>query len=83
MDQFTILDIRSDSELAEEGKIFESALNIPLHELRERIKEIPDMKPVAVHCAGGYRSAIGASMLEAIHHPSAVYDLSDCIKQFA
>jgi glyoxylase-like metal-dependent hydrolase (beta-lactamase superfamily II)/rhodanese-related sulfurtransferase len=83
MDQFTILDIRSDSELAEEGKIFESALHIPLHELRETINEIPDMKPVAVHCAGGYRSAIGASMLEASHHPSAVYDLSDCIKQFA
>ena len=37
--------------------------NIPLTHLRERITEVPQDRPVVVHCEGGYRSAIGTSLL--------------------
>jgi len=38
-------------------------VNIPLSHLRERATEIPKGQPVVVHCEGGYRSAIAASIL--------------------
>lgn len=81
-DHFTILDIRDASELETDGKIFDNALHIPLHELRERRNEISTEKPIAVHCAGGYRSAIGSSILKSEFEQLPVYDLSDCIKEF-
>lgn len=63
-DKYTIVDIRNSSE-TKTGDFFEGAISIPLHELRERVTEIPTDKPVVVHCAGGYRSAAGSSILEA------------------
>jgi rhodanese-related sulfurtransferase len=36
---------------------------VPLNHLRERIAEVPAGQPVVVHCEGGYRSAIAASLL--------------------
>ena len=39
------------------------ALNIPLHELLDRIDEIPEGE-VWVHCASGYRRPIAASMID-------------------
>ncbi|MFZ6053391.1 MBL fold metallo-hydrolase [Halocola ammonii] len=77
---FTIVDIRNASEV-KEGKIFENAIAIPLHELRERANELPGDKPVVVHCAGGFRSAAGASILEDKLNTD-VYDLSVAIKEF-
>ena len=41
-------------------------MNIPLNHLQERIAEIPRDRRIAVHCAGGYRSSIAASILH--HH---------------
>lgn len=79
-DKYTIVDIRNASELAA-GKIFENAINIPLPELRERAREIKSDKPVIVHCAGGYRSAAGASIL-AQKLNTNVYDLSEAISEF-
>jgi len=38
-------------------------VNIPLNHLQERIDEIPRDRPLLVHCAGGYRSSIAASIL--------------------
>jgi rhodanese-related sulfurtransferase len=32
--------------------------------LRERIADVPRDRQVAVHCAGGYRSAIACSILQ-------------------
>jgi glyoxylase-like metal-dependent hydrolase (beta-lactamase superfamily II)/rhodanese-related sulfurtransferase len=81
--RFTILDIREQSELHEEGKIFEHAVHIPLHALRERVAEVPAGKPIVVHCSGGYRSAIGASMLDARIGGVPVYDLGEYVEQFA
>jgi hydroxyacylglutathione hydrolase len=56
-----ILDVRKRSEYAE-GHISE-ALNIPLAELPDRLDEIPE-GPVVVHCQGGSRSAVAASILQ-------------------
>jgi len=78
---YTIVDIRNYSEVAE-GKIFEDAIAIPLNELRENSTEIPSHKPVVVHCAGGYRSAAGSSILDKRFENTKVYDLSDAIKDF-
>jgi len=81
-DAFTIIDIRNESEVKNQ-KIFENSLQIPLHELRERVNEIPVNKPVIVHCAGGYRSAAGSSIIKSkLNGASQVYDLSEAIKQF-
>ena len=57
------MDIRNRAEAQQ--PLFDEALNIPLPELRERAHEIPTDKPVVVHCAGGYRSAAGASIVQA------------------
>jgi len=78
---YTIVDIRNKSEV-EAGKIFEDAIAIPLNELRDRAGEIPTGKPVVVHCAGGYRSAAGSSILENKFNNEKIYDLSDAIKEF-
>ncbi len=40
------------------------AHHLPLHELLDRLHEVPSDRPVWIHCAGGYRSAIGASLLD-------------------
>lgn len=80
-DQFTIVDIRSRDEHAT-TPIFEEAINIPLQELRERAKEIPTGKPVVVHCAGGYRSAAGSSIVAAELDENEVLDFSEAIKEF-
>lgn len=56
-----LLDVRNPREWA--AKHIEDSLNIPLNHLQERITEIPRDRRVAVHCAGGYRSSIAASIL--------------------
>ena len=79
---FTILDIRNESEVRS-GKIFPEAIHIPLHELRERTDEIPVDKPIVVHCAGGFRSAAGSSIIQSkLEGAPQVYDLSVSIKEF-
>ena len=57
-----VVDVRSEAEHA--GGHIEGSLNIPLTHLDERIGELPAGRPVAVHCEGGYRSAIAASLLQ-------------------
>ncbi|PZW37908.1 glyoxylase-like metal-dependent hydrolase (beta-lactamase superfamily II) [Mesonia algae] len=78
---YTIVDIRNQPEV-EDNKPFESSINIPLHELRERAQEVPTDKPVVVHCAAGYRSAAGSSILELKLPQVEVLDLSNDIKEF-
>jgi hydroxyacylglutathione hydrolase len=56
-----VLDVRGRSEW-EHGRI-PGAVHIPLAELPERLQEIP-AGSIAVHCQGGGRSAIAASLLE-------------------
>ena len=56
-----LLDVRSPREWA--GKHIEGSVNLPLNHLQERIAEIPRERRIAIYCAGGYRSSIGASIL--------------------
>lgn len=58
-----VLDVRRDSERS--GGHLRGSVHIPLHQLRERLAEIPD-GTVWVHCAGGMRAAVGASILDAV-----------------
>jgi glyoxylase-like metal-dependent hydrolase (beta-lactamase superfamily II)/rhodanese-related sulfurtransferase len=78
---YTLVDIRSRDEKAG-TPIFDGALNIPLPELRERAHEIPQHKPVLVHCAGGYRSAAGVSIVANEVKQVPVLDFSEAIKDF-
>jgi len=81
-DTFTIIDIRNDAEVKTQ-KIFANAIHIPLHQLRERTNEIPVHKPILVHCAGGYRSAAGSSIIKSkLNGTSQVFDLSEAVKKF-
>jgi rhodanese-related sulfurtransferase len=81
-EQFTIVDIRNKSEYAG-GKFFKNSINIPLPELRERVTEIDTTQPVVVHCAGGYRSAIGASIVQKnLNGRVKVYDLGKDVEKF-
>ena len=81
-DDYTIIDVRNASEV-KEGKIFTNSISIPLAELRQRIDEIPTDKPIVVHCAGGYRSAAGSSLInEKLSGAADVFDLGEAIKEF-
>ena len=79
---YTIVDIRNDSEVAD-GKIFDDAVAIPLHELRQKAEKVPSGRPIVVHCAGGYRSTAGSSILENRFPETKVYDLSENIEKFS
>lgn len=57
-----LIDVRSDAEW-NEGHI-DSATHIPLGRLAERIDEVPMDAPIVVHCQGGGRSSIAASLLQ-------------------
>ena len=57
-----ILDVRRDTEW-KDGHV-SGAQHIPLHELPDRLAEVPD-GPVWVHCASGFRASIAASVLDA------------------
>lgn len=79
---YTIMDIRNPSEVNEK-EIFKSAIHIPLFELKDRLSEIPTNKPIVVHCAGGYRSAAGASIIKNfLKTETEVFDLGEAVKTF-
>nr|WKN35671.1 MBL fold metallo-hydrolase [Tunicatimonas sp. TK19036] len=78
---YTIVDVRNASE-AQGSLLFKNAVNIPLAELPERASEVDTDKPVVVHCAGGYRSAAGSSILEGALPETTVYDLGENVKSF-
>ncbi|NGP08174.1 rhodanese-like domain-containing protein, partial [Rhodococcus sp. 14C212] len=59
----TLVDIRNPGE-REFGTI-PGAVPIPLAQLRARLGQVPTGKPIVVHCAGGWRSSVAASLLRA------------------
>jgi hydroxyacylglutathione hydrolase len=77
-EKYTVVDVRNQIEV-DEGLIFKDAIVIPLPELRERVGEIPDDKPIVVHCAAGYRSAAAASIIAAKIASVPVLDLSEAV----
>ncbi|MGH3675869.1 MAG: MBL fold metallo-hydrolase [Mycobacterium sp.] len=60
-DELTVLDVRQTDEF-DESRI-PGAVNIPLHELADRIGELPAGQ-AWVHCTTGYRASIAASVLD-------------------
>ncbi len=58
-----VLDVRKPSEF--EAERIQGAENVPLDFLNEHLGEIPKEGEVYMHCAGGYRSMIAASILRA------------------
>ena len=58
-----VLDVRGASEW--EGNHMPGVPNIPVGYLQDRLGEIPTGRPLVVHCQGGGRSAIAASVLQA------------------
>ncbi|MFC0597975.1 MBL fold metallo-hydrolase [Streptomyces palmae] len=69
--QVAVLDVRRDSERAD-GYV-EGSVHIPIHQLRGRLGEVPPGE-VWVHCAGGMRAAIAASLLDAAGHQVVAID---------
>ena len=57
-----VVDVRAPREY--DAKHIDGSLFIPLNHLAERAPELPADRPLLVHCAGGYRSSIAASLLQ-------------------
>ncbi len=73
--EVVVLDVRRSDEHA--SARIDGAVNIPLHELWGRLDEVPAGE-VWVHCAGGYRASVAASMLDASGRtPVAIDDSFD------
>jgi hydroxyacylglutathione hydrolase len=70
----TILDVRGKTEY--QASHIVGACNIPLGFLPRKLDELPHAQMVVIHCASGYRSQIGASLLRA-HGFSNVVNLTD------
>ena len=57
------IDVRTANERRQ--KAIACSVSVPLTHLAERMGELPKDRPLLVHCAGGYRSSIAASLLSA------------------
>ena len=57
-----IIDVRRKSEYDSEHIV--GAINIPLNEINQHLARIPKDKPFIIHCGGGYRSMVAASILK-------------------
>jgi hydroxyacylglutathione hydrolase len=68
-----VVDVRNDREKRE--KSIEGSLHFPLNQLKQRVGELSRSRKTVVHCAGGYRSSIAASIMK----QSGVTDVSDLL----
>lgn len=57
-----IFDVRKKSEFDSEHVV--GAINIPLNEINQHLAQFPKNRPFFIHCEGGYRSMIAASILK-------------------
>ena len=58
-----ILDVRNPNEYVVEH--YPGSLNIPVNDLEARLAEVPEGRPVLVHCGIGIRSQRGFEILKA------------------
>ncbi|MGN6804068.1 MAG: rhodanese-like domain-containing protein, partial [Ginsengibacter sp.] len=63
-DRLTVLDVRKFSEFAD-GHV-KDAMNLPLAEMNDvaQIAQLEEDQNIYIHCGGGYRSIIAASLLK-------------------
>jgi rhodanese-related sulfurtransferase len=73
-----VLDVRRAEEYKESR--IEGAVNIPLHELVNRMGEVPSGR-IWVHCGSGYRSGVAASLLDRAGHD--VVQIDDAFERAA
>jgi glyoxylase-like metal-dependent hydrolase (beta-lactamase superfamily II)/rhodanese-related sulfurtransferase len=57
-----LVDVRTPHE--REQKHIDGSVSLPLNHLVERVADLPTDRPLLIHCAGGYRSSIAASLLQ-------------------
>ncbi len=57
-----VIDVRGPRE--RDQKCIAGSLGIPLNHLTENLEKLPRDRPLLIHCAGGYRSSIAASLLQ-------------------
>lgn len=57
-----VFDVRKQSEFDSEHLV--NAINIPLNEINQHLAAFPKDQHFVLHCAGGYRSMIAASILK-------------------
>jgi rhodanese-related sulfurtransferase len=57
-----VIDVRKQSEFESEHVV--DAMNIPLNQINQKFTEFPTDRAFILHCAGGYRSMIAASILK-------------------
>jgi rhodanese-related sulfurtransferase len=57
-----VIDIRTPRERAE--KSISGSMHRPLNTLREGLPDVARDRAIIVHCAGGYRSSMAASLLQ-------------------
>lgn len=62
-DTVTLVDIRNPGE--RDLGVIPGAIAIPLAQLRVQLEQVPTGRPIVVHCAGGWRSSVAASLLRA------------------
>ncbi|AEI50034.1 MBL fold metallo-hydrolase [Runella slithyformis] len=58
----TVIDVRKPAEFAAEH--IDGAENLPLDNINDLMAEFPKKETMYIHCAGGYRSMIAASILK-------------------
>ncbi len=73
-----VVDVRTEGEREAEGFI-DAAVHLPLAELPHRTAELPADRPLVLHCAGGHRSSIAASLLRR----RGFQDVSDILGGYA
>jgi rhodanese-related sulfurtransferase len=56
-----VLDVRGPGERSD--KYIEGSVHLPLNRLKRQLDDVPRDRKVVLQCAGGYRSAIAASIL--------------------
>tara|TARA_B100000953_G_scaffold45931_2_gene35048 strand:+ start:4960 stop:6372 length:1413 start_codon:yes stop_codon:yes gene_type:complete len=57
-----IIDVRKKSEFDSEH--IEGVVNVPLNQINQYLEKFPKEQEFVLHCAGGYRSMIAASILQ-------------------
>ncbi len=76
-EELNVFDVRKPGEF--EASHLEVVNHIPLDVLNEHLADFPTDKPFYIHCAGGYRSLIAASILKA----RGYHNMIDVIGGFA
>ncbi len=77
-----IIDVRSEVEFENFSLPKVKAVNIPLDELKGRIKELDFKRPIYLLCQSGKRSEMAVRMLEEINNKLELYNIMGGVDRF-